>query len=172
MTKTKRKKLKNMSRTELIAYANSCPGVVLQPNMNMKQIVNAIPWKFKDHDGGEKAEAEPKTEAERLANLDAREAELDAREAAINEAAKNLNAGQQGAKNVIEEPIVPPLKNKSIIDAVKVKDNAELRRYISMDGQYRYGLSDEQKERADRIIEKIGCSKPVPREKAPVKTGF
>lgn len=138
-TKTKRKKLKNMNRAELIAYAKSCPGVVLKEKMTKPQIINAIPWKFRDHDGGEDSgEAPPHAEP----------------------------------KNIIQEPIEPPLKSKSILEAIKVKANTELRRYISMDGHYRYGLSDEQIKRADVIIKKLGCSKPLKRQKEPVSTGF
>lgn len=167
MTATKRKKLKNMSRTELIAYAKECPGVVLQDKMTKPQIIKAIPWEFRDHDGDETPEdpkaPEDKTEAERLADLEAREAALVERE-------KDLDAREAGKK-----PDVPIQKGMTILQAVRLKDNsltASLRRFISMDGQYRYGLTDEQKAEADKLIKKIGCSKPIKREKKPVETGF
>jgi len=131
----RRKKLKNMSLPELRAFASSCQGVVLKEKMSKKQIMAAIPWTFKDHEGG-KVPSEEKPE------------------------------------NEIQEPIEPPLKNVSILDAVKVKANKELRTYISMDGCYRYGLSDEQIERADKIIKKLGCTKPLKRKKEPEASGF
>lgn len=163
MTKTKRKKLKNMSRTELIAYAKGCPGFVLKPKMTKPQIINAIPWKFRDHDGGDVPEAPeaPKTEAERLADLEARE-----------EAVKEAEEKLAGQKNVIQEPIEQPLGVTPILDAVKVKANTELRRYVSMEGHLRYGLTDEQKERAAEVIKKVGCTQPIKREKKEVKSGF
>lgn len=158
----KRKKLKNMSRTELVEYAKNCPGFVLKQGMTKPQIMDTIPWKFRDHDGEESPDRpdEPKTEAERLADLEAREA-------AVKEAEENL------AKS--EKPDEPLPSGMTILQAVRVKNNkmaATLRKYISMDGQYRYGLTDEQKKAAGDLIKEIGCSKPIKREKKPVSTGF
>lgn len=170
MTKTKRKKLKNMNRKELIAYANSCPGVVLQGKMTKPQIIAAIPWKFQDHDGGEAEKPEeptlkrPKTEAERLADLEAREA-------AVAEDEERIASARAG----IEKANEPLPKNMTIFEVVRVKNNnvaKSLRKYISMDGYYRYGLTDEQIKEADQLIKEIGCSKPLKREKQPIKSGF
>jgi hypothetical protein len=155
-----RKKLKNMSKAELIEYANNCPGVKVNDSMKMSDIMNAIPWKFQDHDGDE----EPKKPEEMT--FEEREAALAAREAALAEReAKEIPA-------VSNEPLP---KGLSILEAVKIKNNAnaiELRKYISMDGHYRYNLTEEQKAEADKLIKEIGCSKPFKREKKPVSTGF
>jgi hypothetical protein len=163
-----RKKLKYMSKPELIEYANNCPGVKVDESMTVGDIMKVIPWKFRDHDGEEQTEEQPKETSEMT--LEEREAALAKREAALAEKELELAAKEKPA--VSNEPLP---KGLSILEVVKVKDNANainLRKYISMDGHYRYGLTDKQKSEADKLIEEIGCSKPFKREKKPVSTGF
>ena len=161
----KRKKLKNMTKMELLAYAKGCPGIILTENMTKPQIIEAIPWKFRDHDGPE----EPKPKDPSEMTPEERLADLEAREAAVAEKEKDLNA-REG-----KEPDVPIKKGLTIIQAVRIRNSSQatsLRRLISMDGYYRYNLTAEQKAEADKIIKEIGCSKPLKREKKPIRTGF
>lgn len=53
------------------------------------------------------------------------------------------------------QPTLMPLR-----DALLVKNNWQLRKYISMDGKYRTGLSEEKIERANQIMDRLKCERP------------
>lgn len=122
-TENKRKKLRYMSKAELIAYANSCPKVEVSDKMTVKQIMSTIPEKFRD--------PEPKRKTVKK------------------------------TMNVIHEPIKKATKLIPIKEAVRIKANSKLRKYISMDGRYRYGLTEEQIKLANEQIKRAGCTRPV-----------
>jgi hypothetical protein len=141
----KRKKLRYMKKAELIDYANSCPGIEVTGKMTVRQIMQVIPEEFRDLQS--KDVTAQKQVKKKTANV-------------IHEYPEGACAlGTVGAKR--SESAAGSSKLIPIKEAVRIKANTKLRKYISMEGKYRYGLTEEQIKLADEQIKRAGCTRPV-----------